>query len=630
MFKTTQARFTALIIGFFILLVAITVSVIQGFITPQLIHNESQLIQNRLTVMAEPIQEQMNRVQAQQKTITELVPALDNEQIDQLQPYLVNQYGDTNVFGGGIWPLPKQRDPARDKYSTFYARDASGTLQVNTIWNQAKSDNYWEAPWYKDGMAMPKGQCAWAKAYQDSASPEPRTNCAMAIYRQDKIWGVATIDVTLGFFNRLAQQMGEAIHGTVLIVESDGKVVGNAALIAGDAKLQQLDDTGLPMAAPLQALLKSNGGTVETQYDGADGSHTVFLQTIAGSPWSVASDVPTALLTQQSNTILSRLGMVQIPLAIILLLLILGLIRKLMLSLKVLENNIESLASGGADLTQRLPASSSPEFNAVAERFNQFIAFLQGLMRQVGDSAQSITTASREIARGNLDLASRTEEQAASIVETAASMEELTSTVRQNADNAQHANQLSSNASATAQRGTEVVDQVVTTMNDISASSDKMAEIIGVIDSIAFQTNILALNAAVEAARAGEQGRGFAVVAAEVRALAQRSANSAHEIRTLIETSTSKVQTGSALVQQAGATMGDLVKEVNNVTTLMAEIMSASREQTAGIEQTNTAIGQIDLTTQQNAALVEEVSAAAQSMEGQVTQLEQVVNSFKL
>ena len=169
MFKTTQARFTALIIGFFILLVAITVSVIQGFITPQLIHNESQLIQNRLAVMAEPIQEQMNRVQAQQKTITELVPALDNEQIDQLQPYLVNQYGDTNVFGGGIWPLPKQRDPARDKYSTFYARDASGALQVNTIWNQAKSDNYWEAPWYKDGMAMPKGQCAWAKAYQDSA-----------------------------------------------------------------------------------------------------------------------------------------------------------------------------------------------------------------------------------------------------------------------------------------------------------------------------------------------------------------------------------------------------------------------------------------------------------------------------
>ncbi|WP_313158903.1 methyl-accepting chemotaxis protein, partial [Mixta calida] len=295
-----------------------------------------------------------------------------------------------------------------------------------------------------------------------------------------------------------------------------------------------------------------------------------------------------------------------------------------------LNDNILALSTGGADLTQRLPASNSPEFNAVAQSFNQFISYLQGLMRQVGDSALAITSASREIASGNLDLSSRTEEQSSSIVETAASMEQLTGTVRQNADNATHANQLADNASQVAARGTEVVRQVVATMGEIDASSRKVVDIISVIDSIAFQTNILALNAAVEAARAGEQGRGFAVVASEVRNLAQRSANSAREIKKLIETSVANIDAGSQLVGEAGRTMDELMQGVSSVTTLMGEIMSASREQSMGIEQVNVAINQLDSTTQQNAALVEQVSAAAQAMEEQSVQLEEVVKAFKL
>ncbi len=209
-------------------------------------------------------------------------------------------------------------------------------------------------------------------------------------------------------------------------------------------------------------------------------------------------------------------------------------------------------------------------------------------------------------------------------------MEQLTGTVRQNADNATHANQLAGDASQVAARGTEVVRQVVTTMGEIHHSSRKVVDIISVIDSIAFQTNILALNAAVEAARAGEQGRGFAVVASEVRNLAQRSANSAREIKKLIEESVANIDTGSALVEQAGQTMDELMKGVSSVTTLMSEIMSASREQSLGIEQVNVAITQLDGTTQQNAVLVEQVSAAAQAMESQSTQLERVVQSFRL
>jgi len=627
MLKTTQSRFTATLVAFFVVLMLVTVLVINQFIAPQLSQNESRLVRYEVDGLAGRIVEQMNRVQAQQRAITEAAGVMDSAAIDTLLPALVNQYQDSNVFGGGIWPLPNRRDPA----SSFFARNASNQLQVNTYWNSDAADKYWEQPWYKDGMAAEKGQCAWAKAYQDAASPQPRTNCAMAIYRNGTVWGVSTIDVTLGFFNQLAQQMGEAIHGRVLIVEADGKVVGNAALLEGTPKLENLADTQLPMAAALKGLLAQAGSQPsQTTFSGEDGEHTLFLQAIPGSPWYLASDVPSALLDAQTHSMLTRLGLVQIPLAILLLLVLLGFVRAMMKRLNLLHQNIEALSTGGADLTQRLPASNSPEFNAVAQSFNQFIAHLQGLMRQVGDSALAITAASREIASGNADLSARTESQASSIVQTAASMEELTGTVRQNADNATHANQLADGASQVAARGSEVVRQVVSTMGEIHHSSRKVVDIISVIDSIAFQTNILALNAAVEAARAGEQGRGFAVVASEVRNLAQRSANSAREIKKLIEESVANIDTGSQLVEQAGQTMDELMQGVSSVTTLMSEIMSASREQSMGIEQVNVAITQLDGSTQQNAALVEQVSAAARAMEEQSVQLEQVVHGFKL
>ncbi|MTD26725.1 methyl-accepting chemotaxis protein [Erwinia sorbitola] len=632
MFKTTQARFTLLIVSFFALLLLITVVVIKLFVAPQLATNESRLVRYEVETIGASITEMMNRVQAQQRSITESVAVLESNSIDHVLPALVNQYQDVDVFGGGVWPLPRLRDAEKDKFSSFFARDSSNTLQVNTFWNSAEAPNYYEQSWYKDGMAAPKGQCAWAKAYQDAASPQPRTNCAMAIYRNGSVWGVSTIDVTLGFFNHLAKQMGEAIQGSALIVEADGKVVGDASLVDGTAKLRNLTELDTPMAKALsENLSKASGGSPqEIRYEGDDGSHTLMIQQISGSPWFLASDVPSALLAQQTSSILTRLGLVQIPLAIVLLLVLLGFIRAMMNRLKGLNDNILALSTGGADLTQRLPASNSPEFNAVAQSFNNFIGYLQGLMQQVGDSALAITAASREIASGNLDLSSRTEEQSSSIVETAASMEELTGTVRQNADNATHANQLAADASQVAKRGSSVVQRVVATMGEINSSSRKVVDIISVIDSIAFQTNILALNAAVEAARAGEQGRGFAVVASEVRNLAQRSANSAREIKKLIEESVSNIDEGSLLVQQAGSTMDELMSGVSSVNTLMAEIMSASREQSMGIDQINTAITQLDSTTQQNAALVEQVSAAAQAMEEQSVQLEKVVSSFKL
>ncbi|MDH4234447.1 MAG: methyl-accepting chemotaxis protein, partial [Gallionella sp.] len=255
---------------------------------------------------------------------------------------------------------------------------------------------------------------------------------------------------------------------------------------------------------------------------------------------------------------------------------------------------------------------------------------LTNIVTEVRSSTDTITTASHEIAQGNADLSQRTEEQASSLEETASSMEELTSIVRQNADNARQANQLASNASNIAVKGGQVVGDVVNTMSSISESSKKIVDIISVIEGIAFQTNILALNAAVEAARAGEQGRGFAVVAAEVRNLAQRSAAAAKEIKTLIGDSVGKVEVGSRQVDQAGATMNEIVDAVKRVTDIMSEIAAASNEQSAGIEQVNQAITQMDEVTQQNAALVEEAAAAAEAMQEQARTLMEAVSIFKL
>ena len=282
------------------------------------------------------------------------------------------------------------------------------------------------------------------------------------------------------------------------------------------------------------------------------------------------------------------------------------------------------------DLTADVQVDSRDETGQLMLALQHMTASLATLVGQVRSGTDTIATASGQIAAGNQDLSSRTEEQASSLEETASSMEELTSTVKQNADNARQANTLARSASGIAEKGGAVVGQVVGTMASINESSNKIVEIIAVIDGIAFQTNILALNAAVEAARAGEQGRGFAVVESEVRNLAQRSAAAAKEIKQLIGNSTEQVDLGARLVQQAGATMDEVVDSVRRVTDIMGEISAASSEQSAGIDQVNQAITQMDQVTQQNAALVEEAAAAADSMQEQAAQLAQSAAGFKL
>ncbi|MBP1208331.1 methyl-accepting chemotaxis protein-1 (serine sensor receptor) [Duganella sp. 1411] len=286
-------------------------------------------------------------------------------------------------------------------------------------------------------------------------------------------------------------------------------------------------------------------------------------------------------------------------------------------------------AIAGGDLSTLVKVRDG-DTTSLMVQIKQMQTSLINIVSQVRAGTETIATASAQIASGNLDLSSRTEEQASSLEETASSMEELTATVKHNADNAAHAHELARCASSVASEGGNVMSQMVDTMGSINESSRKIVDIIGVIDSIAFQTNILALNAAVEAARAGEQGRGFAVVAAEVRNLAQRSAAAAKEIKTLIGDSVGKVENGAKLVDLAGATMNEVVASVQRVSAIIGEITNASNEQRTGIEQINEAIGQMDNVTQQNAALVEEAAAAAQSLKHQSDSLSRVVGVFKL
>ncbi|ADO49313.1 methyl-accepting chemotaxis citrate transducer [[Enterobacter] lignolyticus] len=352
----------------------------------------------------------------------------------------------------------------------------------------------------------------------------------------------------------------------------------------------------------------------------------------AYSHWREKNNILLKAAAEQNQNSFIRmlwtLGAILLAVVAVIVTIWLGLRHLLMKPLASVMEHIRIIARG--DLTHRIAIQGRNEMSQLAAGLHDMQQSLIATVGAVRHSTDAIYTGAGEIATGSNDLSSRTEQQAASLEETAASMEELTATVRQNTDNARQATQLAKTASETAARGGRVVDNVVRTMHDIASSSQQIAHITGVIDGIAFQTNILALNAAVEAARAGEQGRGFAVVAGEVRTLASRSAQAAKEIKGLIENSVSRVNTGSEQVSEAGDTMKEIVSAITRVTDIMGEIASASDEQSRGIEQVSQAVSQMDSVTQQNAALVQESAAAATALEDQAEHLRQAVAAFRL
>ncbi|NMM26012.1 MAG: HAMP domain-containing protein [Glaciimonas sp.] len=419
----------------------------------------------------------------------------------------------------------------------------------------------------------------------------------------DQVWSEYLAHVGSVEDKKVANQFVESHKKYV----TEGLLPAVAALRAGNAPLATeilhgpIMQLFIPVESDLNALIKQQLDVGQKKFEQSQTIyHWVFMSCIAGV----------------------LLGLLMAAIVGI------WLVRAISLPLQAAVEIARGVAAG--DLTQQIESRSNDETGQLMQALKDMNDSLVQIAGDVRTGTDIIATASNQIAAGNLDLSSRTEQQASSLEETASAMEELTSTVQQNADNARQANQLATSASNVAVKGGAVVAQVVDTMGSINTSSRKIVDIIGVIDGIAFQTNILALNAAVEAARAGEQGRGFAVVATEVRNLAQRSAAAAKEIKTLIGDSVEKVDAGTRLVDQAGATMSEIMERVKRVADIMSEISAASQEQTSGIGQINQAISQMDQVTQQNAALVEEAAAAAGSLQDQAVHLSQVVGIFKL
>ncbi|WP_213875110.1 methyl-accepting chemotaxis protein [Pseudomonas sp. dw_358] len=624
MFRTIQARYTLFLLLFMLVLLALTVVGISQLVAPKLSATEEQVALNRVGEVADQIKGELNKVQAQQRSITQTIPLLDSDAIDVVLPGLVDQYGELKVFGGGIWPLPNQRAPGRNKYSTFWHRDASGKLAVNTFWNSDAAPNYYDQSWYKGGLATPAGQCAWAAAYKDDASAEPRTNCAMSILKNGAPYGVSTIDVTLGFFNDLVARKEKDLSAEMLIVEGDGKIISNTTHINSPIVLKNISELAgsVPFAAQLQAAMaRRDQGPQRAEFDNAGTTSVFFLRSIEGTPWYLATALPKSLLTAQRDDVLKTLGWLQIPLVILLVLLQVFAISKLTQRLRTLKLNIDALSAGDADLTKRIIIRAEDEVGAIGHSVNKFIGYLQNLIGEVNDATGAMAS--------SLDALQRTSQQTSEILvrhasetdQTVTAINEMSSTAENVAQNAAETAEFTQRANEHADRSRIIVSEasnsVVALVDEVASATAKVegmqqdaqriTETLGVIGAIAGQTNLLALNAAIEAARAGEQGRGFAVVADEVRALAARTQASTSEInevlgrltRGVITSVTAMEQTQASCQSAADATarvnsgLDEMASSVGQINNLSTQIATAAEQQSAVTEEINRSMVQI-------------------------------------
>ena len=478
-------------------------------------------------------------------------------------------------------------------------------------------------PWFR--QALKEGRPIVTAPYLFASPPEVGVTFAEPVGPAGNPVAVVGTDVLLTTVVRTVGAIRPTPGSFAFLVDEAGAIVTHPdpalTLKPVSALSPQLG------ADAIQALPKEDTG-MRTAVGGQD--FLFYGQGVPGTDWQLVVAVQRDEALSALGSLLKVSGAI-VAISLILAIALLGaVIARVTRRLAVVRDALEDIASGDGDLTRRLSVQGNDELTQIARAFNHFTDKIASVLVRIRESSETVRHASTEIASGNQDLSARTEQQASSLEETAAAMEQLTATVQHNAENARQARQLASSASDIATHGGTVVDEVVRTMGGIEQSSHRIADIIGVIDSIAFQTNILALNAAVEAARAGEQGRGFAVVASEVRTLAQRSATAAKEIKALIDDSVGQVDAGSRLVQDAGATMGKVVESVQRVTAIVTEISNASQEQSTGIAEIGTAVSQMDQVTQQNAALVEESAAAAASLRTQAQQLVQAVSIFQL
>lgn len=624
-----------------ILLLAVTTAIIIVVMLwrgqPRVVEINTALIEETGRGLTSRVSIILSQTDGKTVSLARLAEVLPND--EALYRYIPPNLIESNslITGGGIWPEPGAFTPGVEKRSFFWARNTAGELVFSDEYNAEGAENYHNESWYRNAREQSTESCLWSDVYRDAISGVNMVTCSVPYKTDGKFAGVATTDIRLDNIAAIMQQYGDSTGGYAFVTDRQGQLI----YFPGDdsKKFKTFDELAAQSAwlAPVAAGLKETHSdqsainSIRLNNDGQlNTSSQVMLFPMADTGWVIGLVTPEERITGLAKVMMQDVLEVLLPIMALLLLGSWLVVRRLITRLDETRKALDDIAQGEGDLTRRMDVRGADEISAISQAFNLFADKISSMLLTVRNSSSVVAGNTVNLADNNNELSARVTQQAAALEQSASAMEELNATVRQNSENTHQADELAETTAQTASRCGDMMRDVISTMNSVSTSSGRMVEIVSVIDSIAFQTNILALNAAVEAARAGDSGRGFAVVATEVRSLAQRSAQAAQEIKTLIDESVQNVKTGSNQVHEAGETLADLVMDVLQVRQLMGDIRVAGEEQSKGLAEVTTAVSEMDTTVQQNASLIDDAASRTQILRREAEQLAQMVSAFKL
>ncbi|EPF5871348.1 methyl-accepting chemotaxis protein [Morganella morganii] len=624
-----------------ILLLAVTTAIIIVVMLwrgqPRVVEINTALIEETGRGLTSRVSIILSQTDGKTVSLARLAEVLPND--EALYRYIPPNLIESNslITGGGIWPEPGAFTPGVEKRSFFWARNTTGELVFSDEYNAEGAENYHNESWYRNAREQSTESCLWSDVYRDAISGVNMVTCSVPYKTDGKFAGVATTDIRLDNIAAIMQQYGDSTGGYAFVTDRQGQLI----YFPGDdsKKFKTFDELAAQSAwlAPVAAGLKETHSdqsainSIRLDNDGQLNTPSqVMLFPMADTGWVIGLVTPEERITGLAKVMMQDVLEVLLPIMALLLLGSWLVVRRLITRLDETRKALDDIAQGEGDLTRRMDVRGADEISAISQAFNLFADKISSMLLTVRNSSSVVAGNTVNLADNNNELSARVTQQAAALEQSASAMEELNATVRQNSENTHQADELAETTAQTASRCGDMMRDVISTMNSVSTSSGRMVEIVSVIDSIAFQTNILALNAAVEAARAGDSGRGFAVVATEVRSLAQRSAQAAQEIKTLIDESVQNVKTGSNQVHEAGETLADLVMDVLQVRQLMGDIRVAGEEQSKGLAEVTTAVSEMDTTVQQNASLIDDAASRTQILRREAEQLAQMVSAFKL
>ncbi|HGL6328114.1 TPA: methyl-accepting chemotaxis protein [Citrobacter amalonaticus] len=606
---------------------------------PRVVEVNTALIEETGHGLTRQLSSVLSRIEGETVSLSRLAEVLPNDEAlyRAVVPHILGEQNNSIITGGGIWPEPDAFTPGVARRSFFWARGADDKLVYSDEYNAAGGNGYHNESWYQGAKGHSQENCVWSDVYQDVISGINMVTCSIPYLLAGKFAGVATTDIRLDNVASFMQQQGGRTGGYAFVVDKQGQILyfpqNDRDHYKTVSDLVKASGWLSPVAQRLQKLRTetTDVSSLALENDGIlNAPSRVMLFPMADTGWVVGLVTPQERIVGLAKVMMRDVLEVLIPVMTLLLVGSWLVVRRLIARLDDTRQALDDIAQGDGDLTRRLEVKGKDEISAIAEAFNLFVDKIAAILLTVRSSSEVVANNAVSLADSNTELSTRVTQQAAALEESAAAMEQLNATVHQNAGNTQLADELSENTAQTANRCGDVMHGVISTMDNVSASSGRMVEIVSVIDSIAFQTNILALNAAVEAARAGDAGRGFAVVASEVRTLAQRSATAAQEIKALIDESVSHVNDSSEQIHHAGDRLQELVGHVRQVRQLMGEIRVAGEEQRKGVAEVTLAVTEMDSTVQQNASLIDDAAARTQILKAEAEELALQVSSFKL